>query len=320
MGVTGRCPLPVAIGLILILPGLADSSPESPPRESRYLGEKPPGLTPQVFAPELLSKTKPEWAYCAVIAPGYDALFHTAYDVEREIDRILWMRRIGGEWVGPEPAPFDDGVHSSNDPRVSPDGSTFFFRSQRPLPGNAAPEPHLFTWYVTKNADGWSEPLPLLLGGASRRISHLGVASNGTLYFSLRSEGNVGEADLHRSLLVNGSYGDPENLGPEVNTRFSEGDTFVAPDESLLVVTVWDRPDNNGESDLYLSRRRSDGSWTELRNLGGPINTSGNENCAAISPDGRFFYYVTVVDEQPPSIATYWVDAGVLELQEMLED
>jgi hypothetical protein len=119
---------------------------------------------------------------------------------------------------------------------------------------------------------------------------------------------------VHRSPLRNGSHVKPETLGAGINTRHSEGDTFVARDESFLIVSVWDHPANRGESDLYISFRKPDGSWSALKNLGPPINTEANENCAALSPDGKYFFYVAVSTHgDRPSIDTYWVDARILD-------
>jgi len=71
---------------------------------------------------------------------------------------------------------------------------------------------------------------------------------------------------------------------------------------------------SKGESDLYISFRQPDGSWSALENLGKPINTEANENCAALSPDGEHFFYVAVRTRgDEPAIDTYWVDATILE-------
>jgi hypothetical protein len=275
--------------------------------KGKYLGQNPPAMTPIAFAPSILSRSKPEWAYCAVFSPDHKELYYTRFDSERGIDQIIVLRTVGETWSHPAVAPFNSD-ESANDPRLSPDGQTLFFRSQRPLPGHDAPEASFYTWVVTRSGEGWGEPRPLELGGAPRRIGYLGVAKNGTLYFAYRDEDTIGGNDIYRSTLRNGAYGAPEHLGPSVNTRYSEGDVFVSPDESYLIVTTWDRPDGDGESDLYISFRNDDGSWGEQRNIGRPINTGNSEGCPALSPDGEFFFY-----GDAPSCSTLWVDAGVID-------
>ena len=107
-----------------------------------------------------------------------------------------------------------------------------------------------------------------------------------------------------------------ENLGPEVNSRYSEGGVFVASDESYLIFTVWDHPESKGESDLYLSIRDNDGSWGKAKNMGATINTQDNEGCPTVSPDGEFFFYFKVdMNGQTPRGSTYWVDAEVTQIE-----
>jgi hypothetical protein len=305
--------LPVALLCAFGITGTQESASESPPLAGPYFGQKPPGMVPEVFAPEILSKSQPEWTFCAEFSPDHKEFYFSSVDLEKEIDQIMWMKRVNDTWTRPEAAPFNT-AHNTNDSRISPGGSRLFFRSRRPLPGSDGPEAGHYAWVVTREEAGWSAPQPVKCGGVPLRTGHLGVANDGTLYFAFRSEGNVGEADIHRSRFANGSYTAPENLGPSVNTKYLEGDTFIAPDESYMIVSVWNRPENKGDSDLYISFRRDDGSWTALENLGEPINTKKNENCAALSPDGKYFFYVGVdVGGEVAKVSTFWVDARILE-------
>ena len=278
-----------------------------------YLGQKPPGMTPQVFAPEILSKSQPEWAFDATFAPGGNEFYFTLFDRDKVLNKIMCMKRVDGAWTRPEAVSFNS-EHNNNNLSISPNGDTIFFRSWRPLPGSLAPEDRPYLWFVQRTEKDWSEPRSVKCGDAHYRASHPGVARNGTLYFAHRSEKTSGQSDIYRSRWVNGSYTAPEKLRGTINTEYLEGDLYVAPDESFIVVTCWDRPDNNGESDLYISFRKNDGSWSELVNLGAPINTKNNENCATLTPDGKYFIYLSVdVDSDVPRCTTYWVDARILD-------
>ncbi len=59
----------------------------------------------------------------------------------------------------------------------------------------------------------------------------------------------------------------------------------------------WDRPDNRGESDLYVSFRDKSGNWTELINMGAPVNTQNIENNAMLTPDGKYLMLMRVSEE-----------------------
>jgi len=150
--------------------------------------------------------------------------------------------------------------------------------------------------------------------GTASHLSHFGypaVADDGTLYYPYRSEENVGESDLYMSRWVNGVYTAAESLGTTINTPYPEGDTCVAADGSFLVVAGWDRPDNVGgaSSDLYISFRRDDGTWTRQINLGPTINTEVSENSPTLSPDGRYFFFIRYDGERAD---TWWVDSTLL--------
>jgi hypothetical protein len=286
---------------------------EYPVFKGPYLGQEPPGLTPQVFAPEILSKTQPDWAFDATFAPGGNEFYFTRFDRDQDLNTIMRMQKVNGTWTRPAAVSFNS-QENNNNLSISPDGNRIFFRSWRPLPGSSKPETQPFLWFVQRTKKGWSKPQSVKCGDGYYRASHPGVARNGTLYFAHRSEKTLGQSDIYRSRWVNGSYTAPEKLGGDINTEYLEGDLYVAPDESYIIVTCWDRPDNLGESDLYISYRRPDDSWTALENLGAPINTKNNENCATVTPDGKYFFYLGVdVDGETPRCSTYWVDAEILD-------
>lgn len=88
---------------------------------------------------------------------------------------------------------------------------------------------------------------------------HSEPVADGSLYFSSNRPGGQGQTDIWRAQrLADGSFDEPVNLGPPVNSEHSEGDTYVAPDESWLVVTSR-RP---GGRHLFFSRRTG-ASWDE---------------------------------------------------------
>ena len=87
------------------------------------------------------------------------------------------------------------------------------------------------------------------------------LASDGTLYFSSGRPGGYGKNDLYRSRPTEGGWSEPENLGGAINTEQSEGDLYVAPDQSYIVFVSSGRDDSIGAGDLYVSFRAPDGSW-----------------------------------------------------------
>ena len=104
---------------------------------------------------------------------------------------------------------------------------------------------------MQREGDGWSkaELIPPPVSTAFDE-SYPCFVADGSLYFSSDRPGGLGEYDVWRAQrLPDGSYAEPVNLGPSINSEYSDGDTWVSPDESVLVVASR-RPGGHGQADL----------------------------------------------------------------------
>lgn len=79
----------------------------------------------------------------------------TMYRLAILVTNILIWRFENGRWRTPEVAPFS-GRYSDADPFFTPDGSRFYFISNRPVVGKSQPD--LDIWMIEKTGAGWSEP------------------------------------------------------------------------------------------------------------------------------------------------------------------
>ncbi len=85
------------------------------------------------------------------------------------------------------------------------------------------------------------------------------------------------------------------NVGPPVNTQYSEHSPIIDADETVIIYTTV-RPDNVGckgdpsctLEDVYIADRAGKG-WANPRPIK-EINTSGMDACIALSPDGQNLY------------------------------
>jgi hypothetical protein len=223
------------------------------------------------------------------------------------------MRRKDDIWSQPVAASFS-GIYLENDISMSSDGKRMYFRSWRPFPGEHKTQEESYLWFVERTAEGWSEPQLVICGGKPVNGGYPAITDSGTLYFRLWREENVGASDIFRARWVDGAFAEPENIGRSVNSPYIEGDLYVARDESYLIVSCWEHPDNIGGDvgDLYISFRNSDGTWPKLQNMGPLFNTACGENCPMVSPDGKFFFFNRYCQETDTG-NTYWVDAKILE-------
>jgi hypothetical protein len=86
-------------------------------------------------------------------------------------------------------------------------------------------------------------------------------------------------------------WAEPNNLGPMINSPYSDKYPSISPDGLLLFFTS-NRPGGYGSVDLYMVRRSSiKDPWGEPMNLGPFINTPAIEECARISVDGSTLYW-----------------------------
>lgn len=277
-----------------------------------YFGQKPPGMTPEVFAPGVFSSYK--YAFCTVFSPDGNEYFFTTDIDNNDTADIACMKRINNQWTKPKDAPFNS-KYIDNDICISHDGNKVLFRSWRPLPGSHEAEERSHLWFSERTESGWDEARLLECETGYIKTGYPAIAKNETLYLPCRFKGKDGEPDIldiYRLELKNGSYGALVNLGETVNTEYAEGDMCIAPDESFLIVSCWYRPDNNGESDLYVSFRNSLGEWSKLIDMGDLINNESNENCPMISPDGKYFFFHRYYPDSKKS-EDIWVDAGIIE-------
>lgn len=83
----------------------------------------------------------------------------------------------------------------------------------------------------------------------------------------------------------------PENLGTNVNSKYSDAVDAIAPDGKTLFISRDKHPDNiggtEGGRDIWYSTLKADGSWSLATNIGEPINNDGHNFVNSITPDGN---------------------------------
>ncbi len=311
-------------GFTLILVCVMASCGGNPPDSERtpratpsYLGQQPPGETPESFAPGIINTDAIELN--GVVSPDGREFFFT-----RVIDDVFIMHRCqlgeDGSWSDPEPVYTypDRAPGLAVDMAYSPDGSRLYFlgRYSKDL---KADETNSDLFMMERRGDGgWSlaSALPAPVNTPDYRESYPSVVADGSLYFSSDRPGGQGKTDIWRAQrLADGSFDEPVNLDPPVNSEHSEGDTYVAPDESWLVVTSR-RPDGIGGGDLYVSFRRDDGAWSEPQLLPPTINSDLLDYCPMGTPDGRSLFFSRRTGDswdEADAGDVYWVDAAAIE-------
>ena len=294
-----------AVAEYLVSKGAKTGSGASRTLRGPYLGQTPPGTTPVVFAPNLVSTETTE--LCSVFSPDGSELYFARSERERGA-RMRSVTRENGVWGSARPVAFT-GDYSSVDMFMSRDGQRLYFCSNRALDGKGPAKADTDIWVATRVAKGWSEPVNLGDAVNSGENDYYPTfTARGDLYFSSPRGGGAGGNDIYRSRLADGTLGRAENLGPPINTDKWEFDPFIAADESYIIFAS-NRPGSLGGSDLYISVRKPDGAWAAPENMGEPINSAGPEYTPMLSPDGRYLFF-TSGRNGPDDL--FWVDASVI--------
>jgi len=251
-----------------------------------YLGQKPPGNTPEVFETKIVSTGLDELN--SVFSPDGREFYFCVRNFSGAVS-IFKMKMEGGNWSQPKLLPFASR-YGDIDVTMSPDGSKILFSSLRPIPDSKEPKEDYDFWMVEREGDTWGNPIHLGEGiNSDSHDFYPMMADNGTIYFSSQREG-PGTNNIYRSECLDGRYSKAVKLGDAINTEHREFDPYVSPDESFLIFTS-NRPEGFGSGDLYISFKDQEGKWMIAKNMGDKINTPGSEYCSMISPDGKYLFF-----------------------------
>jgi hypothetical protein len=261
-----------------------------------YLGQTPPGLEPQVFAPGVVTlANRDEWT--GVFTPDGQEFYFSVSNPGWSGYRLMMARQQEGAWTAPVVLPFS-GQYIDLWPHLSPDGHQLFFTSSRPeqtwLDTNV--------WMCERQGSGWSDPVKLGLNHVGRDYAGTCTA-DGTHYFGSRRNGGM---SIFRSTPVDGEYTYVEMLPYPINIASGYNQhPYVAPDESYLIFCS----DRGATWDLYISYRNADDSWQEPINLGPSINSPDSEWLPSLSPDGQYLFFSrsTGSTSDPQNLDLYWV-------------
>ncbi|MFC1493087.1 hypothetical protein ACFL6O_03940 [candidate division KSB1 bacterium] len=252
-----------------------------------YLGQTPPGETPELFAPGVITHGFHE--HGIAISPDGNEMFYVTTDNRYSQYIIIHVKRTNNIWSEPEVA-FFSGQYIDFEPEFSHDGKKLFFSSTRPLHGNEPSEEDTNIWYIEKTGSTWSDPLDIGLpvNTINGELNQT-VAANGNIYYQYYEERGL-SSDIYFSRFDNGEYTVPLRLENGINTDQNEASPFISPDESYLMFHS-NRPGTLGSMDIYISFKQENGSWGEPENMGEPVNSPFPDNIPYVTPDGKYFFF-----------------------------
>ncbi len=267
------------VGWIVLLaacPVFAADSNGVPP----YMGQEPPGLTPKVFAPGLVSLPN-RFEHSICLSQDERECYITVPAANWSTVQIMVTRYENGQWTSPVQAVFSNS--QSQSPSLTDNDQSLYFSRDRSI------------WKVHRSLTGsgiqaWSQPevVPAPVTSPQGAPS-CSISSLGNMWICSWRTGGVGQCDLWRIQSANGQFTEATDLR-SLNTTASDCYPVPGPDEAYV---IWqsDCPGGFGGIDLYISLADGHGGWTAPRNLGPIINSSRSEGGPSLSPDYRYLFF-----------------------------
>jgi len=264
--------------------------------EGPYLGQTPPGSTAQVFAPGLICDTRPHRgeSHGTFSADGNSFCFN-------RVGYVYITENTDEGWTTPKrikSIPFRSGACC-----LSPDANSIYFTY-------SYDQSKYSLHRCMRTSQGWSlpqklgPPLDLARGGFS-------LAADNSIYFFRWEGAKLG--GFWVAPFVGNTWPQAIEIPVNVGTNLRGHHPGIAPDASFMVFySIRPGAQRGTETDLYLTLRRPDGTWTKPRNMGPRINTGYFEFGARISPDKKYMLFTRAngwgLNSYSDTSDIYWVE------------
>ncbi|WP_430614902.1 OmpA family protein [Flavobacterium sp. JP2137] len=166
-------------------------------------------------------------------------------------------------------------------PVFTADGNTMYFTRNNfnnGVRGKDAEGMTLLKIYRSqKVGDKWGKAEELSFNGDNFSSAHPALTPDGKwMYFASDRQGGSGQSDLYKvAVLPSGGFGNPINLGPEINTGGRESFPFISKDDELYFSS--DGHPGLGGLDIFAVKILKDGSFGVIKNVGTPANSSADD-------------------------------------------
>lgn len=252
------------------------------PDSEAYLGQTPPGAIRKIF-----NLAADQGYFCVekiAISPDGKEIYFEEVSTSWASFKIKYYKYSNNQWNGPFNL-FNNFYCLS----LSPDGNFMYFENNN----------YNDSWISVRQDSIWSVPLRFL---EEFNVHSLNVTNLGNYYLSSNPAGGLGQRDICK-LIVENSDTTLVGLGLPLNSSYNEGDFFISNDESFIIL-MSNRSGGFGSTDLYVSFKKSNNAWTNPKNLGTTVNTSGDDFGPYVTADNKYLFYESGYSS-PSSI--YWI-------------
>lgn len=184
----------------------------------------------------------------------------------------------------------------------SPDGKTMYFSGEsldrdaglfgKKFKKDDTGKSTINLYSATLENGEWSNVTTLPFNGENHNTGGPAVSPDGKrLYFNSDMEGTLGASDLwYVTLNDDGTYGDPVNLGKDINTEGSEMFPYVSS-KNILYFASNGHP-GLGMLDVFASQMNGD-DFGSVRNLGAPLNSGNDDFSYTVDEDAEKGFFAS---------------------------
>lgn len=256
-----------------------------------YLNQTPPNDTPKIFAPGLLIKDSGiALDRSAFSQDGKEFYYCTAQHwFDTRGSAIRYFKFENNKWNGP--FVLTENLYA---PTFSIDNRTLYF-----LGGGKG-----VIMQSHRTDTGWSTPETYLKRNYG--LYDFIPTSSGTMYAASNINGNVNDFSIYDICVIPKNDNDTiaQTLGEPLNTPGFDGDFYIAPDESYILISANETKDYKAE--IHISFHKKDGTWTKPVSLDPLINNGLADRWGEyVTPDGKYLIYSQGTSEK--DCALYWV-------------
>ncbi len=261
-----------------------------------YFGQSPPNMEPVIFAPNIVSINGRN-EYGISFSPSLDELYFSASKND-SLPVIYFSELENGKWTLPTKISFTKGIKDAEmHPFVDLKNDKIYFTAHNTDYTDTK------IWYVNRLENSWSDAEKLNSPINDDEVFYLNQSNNGDFFYT----------NISKFKIFYASKGN-EKLDEVKDTRIEFGiHGFISPEQDYLLLNARhkenkDRKDN----DIYVCFKKENGEWTNPINLGTRINTTYDETCPSLTPDGKYLLFSRYNEENELS-NFYWVSSEVIK-------
>jgi outer membrane protein OmpA-like peptidoglycan-associated protein/tetratricopeptide (TPR) repeat protein len=211
----------------------------------------------------------------------------------------LYIAEIGPKGDLVHPKKFSNNVQTKlheSTPAFTKDKKTMYFTRNNFNDGKMQKDDkdHVLLKIYRAEADGdkWKNIEELPFTSNSYNTAHPCLSPDEkTLYFASDRPGGYGASDIYSvSINEDGTFGNPENLGPGINTEARETFPFVTNDK---IYFASDGHPGLGGLDVFVAKLQPNGTYVKAINVGEPINSHFDDFGFIINEENRTGYFTS---------------------------